>query len=135
MLNICVKCFQIPYSRKIWWGIKFSGLAVYLCKCQIKMRQYFILAYIHVVIPYRTAKFKSANIFAIAIWGPTTKFNSCQYFRLYGIWANLYMCSIMQIYCQTECPYMVKPCNIYHMVKMCGCKIMVKFICKSIVKC
>ena len=35
-------------------------------------------------IPYRTAKFKSANIFAMAILGPTTKFNSCQYFRLYG---------------------------------------------------
>ena len=49
------------------------------------MRQYFILAYIHVAIPYRTAKFKSANIFAIAIWGPTAKFNSRQYFRLYGI--------------------------------------------------
>ena len=57
---------------------------VYLCNRQIKMRQYFILAYIHVAIPYRTAKFKSANIFAIAIWGPTAKFNSRQYFRLYG---------------------------------------------------
>ena len=75
----------IPYSRKIWLGIKFGGLAVYLCNRQIKMRQYFILAYIHVAIPYRTAKFKSANIFAIAIWGPTAKFNSRQYFRLYGM--------------------------------------------------
>ena len=36
------------------------------------------------VIPYRTAKFKSANIFAMAILGPTTKFNSRQYFWLYG---------------------------------------------------
>ena len=36
------------------------------------------------VILYQTAKFKSANIFAVAIWGPTTKFNSRQYFRLYG---------------------------------------------------
>ena len=35
-------------------------------------------------ILYRTAKFKSANIFAMVIWGPTTKFNSCQYFQLYS---------------------------------------------------
>ena len=33
----------------------------------------------------RTTKFKSANTFAMAIWDPTTKFNSCQYFWLYGI--------------------------------------------------
>ena len=30
-------------------------------------------------IPYQTTKFKSTNIFAMAIWGPTTKFNSRQY--------------------------------------------------------
>ena len=36
-------------------------------------------------IPYRTAKFKSANTFAMAIWEPTAKFNSHQYFRLYSI--------------------------------------------------
>ena len=40
-------------------------------------------------IPYRTAKFKSANIFAMAIWGPTAKFNSRQYFRLYGNYDDL----------------------------------------------
>ena len=40
---------------------KFGGLAVYLCKCQIKIHQYFILACIHVcmMIPSRTTKFKS----------------------------------------------------------------------------
>ena len=36
-------------------------------------------------IPYRTDKFKSANMFAMAIWEPTAKFNSRQYFRLYSI--------------------------------------------------
>ena len=36
-------------------------------------------------IPYLTAKLKSANAFAMVIWDPTTKFNSCQYFQLYGI--------------------------------------------------
>ena len=36
-------------------------------------------------IPYRTAKFKSANILAIAILGSTAKFNARQYFRLYGM--------------------------------------------------
>ena len=54
----------IPYSQKIWWGIKFGGLA---CNRQIKFHQCFILAYIHMSIPYRTAKFKSANIFTMAI--------------------------------------------------------------------
>ena len=37
------------------------------------------------VIPYWTDKFKSVNIFAMAIWGPLAEFNSCQYFQLYGI--------------------------------------------------
>ena len=36
-------------------------------------------------IPYQIAKLESANIFAMAIWGRTAKFNSCQYFWLYGI--------------------------------------------------
>ena len=40
-------------------------------------------------IPYQTAKFKSANIFVMAILGPTTKFNSHQYFWLLSI---LYTC-------------------------------------------
>ena len=31
-------------------------------------------------IPYQTAKLKSANALAMAIWDPTTKFNSHQYF-------------------------------------------------------
>ena len=35
-------------------------------------------------IPYQTAKFKSANIFTMAILGPTTEFNSRQYFWLYS---------------------------------------------------
>ena len=35
-------------------------------------------------ILYQTIKFKSANIFAMAILGLTIKFNSRQYFRLYG---------------------------------------------------
>ena len=36
-------------------------------------------------IMYRTAKFKFANILAIVILGSTAKFNSRQYFWLYGI--------------------------------------------------
>ena len=42
----------------------------------IKIRQNFLLAYIRMAIPYRTAKFKSAKI-----WGSTAKFNARQYFR------------------------------------------------------
>ena len=37
------------------------------------------------VILYWTDKFKSVNIFAMAIWGLLAEFNSCQYFQLYGI--------------------------------------------------
>ena len=74
-------CLNItPYSRKIW---RFGGLYY---NRQIKICQNFLLAYICMAILYRTAKFKSANILVIAIWGSTAKFiiNSHQYFRLYG---------------------------------------------------
>ena len=83
----------IPYSWKIW---RFGGLYY---NCQIKIHQNFLLAYgglavyittaklnftkisyLHMAIPYRTAKFKSTNILAIAILGSTAKFNSRQYF-------------------------------------------------------
>ena len=88
----------IPYSRKIWQGIKFGDLAVYLNNRQIKICQNFLLAYICMAIPYRTAKLKSTNTFAMAIWDPTAKFNSCQYFRLYSIiyvaWSSLLSISI-----------------------------------------
>ena len=71
----------IPCSQKIWWEIKLRSFAVCRHDCQIKIRQYFLLAYIRMVIPYRTAKFKSVNIIlAKVIWDPTAKFNSCQYF-------------------------------------------------------
>ena len=40
-------------------------------------------------ILYQTTKFKSANILAIAIFGSTAKFNSHQYFRLYGNTDNI----------------------------------------------
>ena len=54
----------------------------------VKIRQNFLLAYICMAIPYGTAKFKSANILVITIWGSTAKFNSRQYFRLYGIYTS-----------------------------------------------
>ena len=41
------------------------------------------------VIPYRTTKLKSANILGIAILGSTAKFNSRQYFWLYGNIINI----------------------------------------------
>ena len=75
------------------------------------MRQYFILAYIHVAIPYRTAKFKPANIFATAIWGPTAKFNSRQYFRLYGTCFHVHDIIIGNTF-DFDCrfgPYFVEP--------------------------
>ena len=92
---------EIPYSWKIWWGIKFGGLADCLSNRQIKIYQTFLLAYIHMAILYRTTKFKSANTFEMAIWDTTAKFNSHQYFQLYGI-QYMYMihthCSLYQWY-------------------------------------
>ena len=52
-----VMCYNILYSRKIWQGIKFGGLAVCLSNCQIKIRQNLLRAYICMAIPYRTVKF------------------------------------------------------------------------------
>ena len=49
-------------------------------------------------ILYRTAKFKSANTFAMAIWDSTAKFNSCQYFRLYG---NVHLSLFYIAHCST----------------------------------
>ena len=72
------------YSWRIWWAIKFGGLVVCYNR-QIKIRQNFLLAYIRMVIPYRTAKFKSTNILTIAILGSTAKFNSRHYLWLYNI--------------------------------------------------
>ena len=59
---------------------------------QIKIHQNFLLAYIRMAIPYRTAKFKSANMLVMAIWDPTAKFNSHQYFWLYStfVWNLLH---------------------------------------------
>ena len=67
---------------------------VCLCNCQIKSRQYFMLAYniIRMAILYWITKFKSANIFAMVIWGSTAKFNSHQYFQLYGIHMHINVC-------------------------------------------
>ena len=66
-------------AGKFGGGIKFGGLVVCLSNCQIKICQYFLLAFICIAIPYQTA---SANIFAMVILGLTA---FCQYFQLYGI--------------------------------------------------
>ena len=60
----------LPYGWKNWRGIKFGSLVVCLYNRQIKIRQYFLLAYIRMAIPYRTAKFKSAKYFCNGDFGP-----------------------------------------------------------------
>ena len=49
------------------------------------------------------AVFKSANIFAMSILGPTTKLNSRQYFRLYGTWASTRSGTALSV----ECPQLI----------------------------
>ena len=64
---------------------KFGSLAVYITTAKLKCTKISYSHNIRMAIPYRTAKFKSATILAIVILGSTAKFNSRQYFRLYGI--------------------------------------------------
>ena len=66
----------LPFSRKMWWGIKFGGLAdhqpIYR---QIKFRQIFFLACIHITIMYRAAKL-NVYISELYIWDQTAKYGS-----------------------------------------------------------
>ena len=77
----------IPYSRKIWWGIKFGGLAVYITIT--KSKNFLLHSHIILYVWRSRTEPPSANILAMAILGSTTKFNSCQYFRLYGTFFDL----------------------------------------------
>ena len=46
------------------------------------------MVYIHMAIPYRTTKFKSANTFISAAQDQTAKLKDRQYFWLYGIFGH-----------------------------------------------
>ena len=84
MVIAVANCIHILYSRKIWWGIKFGNLTVYITTAKLKSAKIF---YLHIYVwrsRTQTAKFKSANILAMAILGSTTKLNSRQYFWLCG---------------------------------------------------
>ena len=59
MCNI-VKIIRLLSSQRVWQGIKFGGLVVYLCDHQIKICQHFV--YIRMATPYQTTKVKSTNI-------------------------------------------------------------------------
>ena len=74
MLAFCIRHFglthYIPYGQNILRGIKFGGLAVYITTANLKSAKIsYLHNYIRMAIPYRIAKFKSANILAIAILG------------------------------------------------------------------
>ena len=73
----------------VWWSARATA--------KLKSAK---ISYSHIcmAIPYWTAKFKSTNMFAMAIWEPTAKFNSRQYFRLYGI-HHKYRCTWLYFRC------------------------------------
>ena len=56
LVAACVIVKRIPYSRKIWLGIKFGNLAVYLHDCRIKIHRikfYYLYIYTYAgAIPY-----------------------------------------------------------------------------------
>ena len=72
----------IYYRQKIWQGIKFDNLQVYLGNDQNQLESTnssYLYRYICMVMLYRTAKFN------IKFWAHTaTNFNSHQYFQLYS---------------------------------------------------
>ena len=86
-INKCMCNFLswIQYSWKIWRGIKFGGLAVYITTAKLKSAK---ISYLHIYVWRSRTKPPNlnqlVNIIAIAILGSTAKFNSCQYFWLYG---------------------------------------------------
>ena len=66
---------------------KFGGELNLATTAKLKIRQYFRIECMRVysmTIPYRTAKFKSTNVFISAALDHTAKFKDRQYFRLYG---------------------------------------------------
>ena len=62
---------------------KFGGLVVYLSNRQIKIHQ--IISYSHIYVWRSRTDPPNLNMFRMAIWDPTTKFNSRQYFWLYTV--------------------------------------------------
>ena len=100
---------------EIWHGIKFGGLAVYITTTKLKFAK---ISYLHIYIwQSRTEppNFKSANILVIAILGSTAKFNSRQYFQLYGIIIK-YFSDLMTITCIELEDALLYHCRLY----MCG---------------
>ena len=72
----------LSYSWKIWWGIKFGSLAVYnYYNRQIIIHQNFLLTYNYT---YGNPVPNQIPLQYIAILGSIAKFNSHQYFQLYG---------------------------------------------------
>jgi hypothetical protein len=78
-IQICMYMYTYMYNIHMYMYM-YMYMVVY--NHQIKT-SYSHIHCIRMAIPYRTAKFKSANIRAIL--GSTAKFNYRQYFRLYGI--------------------------------------------------
>ena len=78
----CRKVYIYPIAGKlgrelnlaVWW----SAFATAKLKCAN-------ISYLHIYMWQSHTEPSNLNIFAIVIWGPTAKFNSHQYFRLYGI--------------------------------------------------
>ena len=76
----------VPYSRKIWRGIKFGGLAVCFKTAKLKSAKFFY-AYMY-VWRYLTIPPNLIPIMVLktSFWGQTAKFNDRQCFRLYGMY-------------------------------------------------
>ena len=55
---------QMPYSRKIWQGIKFGRIKFTFTTARLKCTNIsYLHIYIYMAIPYRTTKLKFTNIF------------------------------------------------------------------------
>ena len=94
---------SLQYTLLQWSGItrgiyridgKFGGelnLAVWQSSFATTKLKSTNISYLHIYVWRSLTKLPNLNLpifFVMAIWGPTTKFNSRQYFRLYGNFFN-----------------------------------------------
>ena len=76
-LNLCFNTLCIPYSWKIWRGIIFGDLAVYITTTKLKSAK---ISCLHIYVWRPHTEPPNLN----PLLGSIAKFNSRQYFRLYG---------------------------------------------------
>ena len=92
LLLICLHILsnesRLPYSRKYWRGIKFGGLAVCEQTAKLKSANFYsrvITSFIRYIPKRENRQIKIRQFRFSTIFAQSAKYNSRQYFRLYGM--------------------------------------------------